>query len=300
MKLKNTFKRIIGKAGKKILELLIYFDQKKIGKCEVYFNNNKTIVNIYVTQKGLYKGKRNYYKHMIFKKPSIDNAEVNYILDGLDINKQLSIANWDSNVIIKNCYINAPIEFSSASIEFENNMYSKRNIKDYTDTSIGGVSSYVKFKNENIDNKNAIISFKTGKFEIENSDLNIDDISLDTKYFIVKNSDMKLNQLEILNNEVSYFKSSKIHSNLIEVITKKFINKNSKIFANSLSYNGKVINNGELLKVSTDSNKSVRNLRAVITNKLYALKERLDEEKNSIMKKVETNVKNSKVKKFVK
>lgn len=300
MKVKKKFKRIIGEIAKKVLEILIYFDQKRIGKCKIILRNGKINIDIYVSQSALYRSKRGYYFIKNFIKPRMDNVEVNYILDGLNINKNVIIVNFDSKVIIKNCKINAPIDFSVHRIEFENNKYTNLNVKDYSVTSIVGNAHYLKFKNENIDNQKFVLSFKSKKFEIENSDLNIDDISLDTKYFIIQNSDIKVNQFDVLNNEVSYFNGSDIKSNCLKVNTKKFVNKKSKIKANKLDYNGKIMDSEVLLEIVTTNLDSQKNLRATLTSKLIKLKENLENSKKQIVEKVCKDLEERKVKKYLK
>lgn len=300
MKLKKRFKKIRGKLAKRILEILIYFEQKRIGKCKIIFRNGKINIDIYASQSALYRSKRGYYFIKNFIKPRMDNVEVNYILDGLNINKNVSIVNFDSKVIIKNCKIDAPIDFSVHRIEFENNKYTNLNVKDYSGTSIGGNAHYLKFKNENIDNNKLVLSFKSKKFEIENSDLNIDDINLDTKYLIVQNSDIKLNQLEILDSEVSYFKDSNVKSNSAEINTGNFVNKNSKINTFTLKYNGKIIDCGNLLKINTTPLDCEKYLRATLTSKLIKLKKQLENSKKQITEKVCKDLDERKVKKYLK
>lgn len=300
MKLKKRFKKIRGKLAKRILEILIYFEQKRIGKCEVVLHNGKIIINIYVTQKSLFKDSKKYFKCKMFIKTKIDNSTTNYILDGLDINRNISIVNFDSKLIIKNCKINAPIDLSVRKVEFENNIYPLKKIIDFAGTSIGGNAHYLKFKNENIDNNKLVLSFKSKKFEIENSDLNIDDINLDTKYLIVQNSDIKLNQLEILDSEVSYFKDSNVKSNSAEINTGNFVNKNSKINTFTLKYNGKIIDCGNLLKINTTPLDCEKYLRATLTSKLIKLKKQLENSKKQITEKVCKDLDERKVKKYLK
>lgn len=263
-------------------------------------HNGKIIINIYVTQKSLFKDSKKYFKCKMFIKTKIDNSTTNYILDGLDINRNISIVNFDSKLIIKNCKINAPIDLSVRKVEFENNIYPLKKIIDFAGTSIGGDAHYIKFKNEKIDNKRFVLSFKSKKTEIENSNLNLHDISLDTKYFIVKNSDINVNQFDISNNEVSYFNGNDIKSNCLKVNTKKFVNKKSKIKANKLDYNGKIIDSEVLLEIDTTNLDSQKNLRATLTSKLIKLKENLENSKKQIVKKVCKDLEERKIKKYLK
>ncbi len=295
MKLKKTFKRIKEKIVKKILEILIYFEQKRIGKCEVVLDKGKIIINIYVSQKCLYDN------NVYFIKPKVPNSTVNYIINDLYIYKKIKIISSDnSNVIIKNSYIDSPINFIGGKIELENNIYTKENIKDNTGTSIGGTVNHIKFKNETIYNKGLVISFKANKFELEDSKINIFDTSLDIKYIIVKNSSINLNKLEFLNNEVSYFKESNVKSNFMKTSTKKLINKKSKIKTFALDYNGKMVNTGELLRLDTTSLDSEKNLRSNLTTKLIKLKENLENSKKQILEKVCEDLEERKVKKYLK
>lgn len=106
--------------------------------------------------------------------------------------------------------------------------------------------------------------------------------------------------MEILNNEISYFKDSDLKSNSMKINIENFVNKKSKICTCILDYNGKVFDNEQFLSVNKVPEESEENKNAIITSKLKELKDFLEKRQQQILSDVENHLKKCKIKEFSK